>query len=130
MSYDIDYRTMSKSGFFPVSTNHFTFQYRGVELSVNYIGGWWHCHSSLTRQTYLVWYQVSAVEMAQQLKQWILGTTPAQYLREEGYNSLNWITSSVRNALAQERAEAAPVPFCGELDADDAIDTTPGRYGL
>jgi hypothetical protein len=29
-----------------------------------------------------------------------------------------------------EALSPAPVPFCGELNADDAIDTAPGCYGL
>lgn len=124
----MNYKEFSNCGFYPVGNYDFTFQYRGVELSVNLMGGWWYCRNITTNQVINLWRELPALDMAAQLRQWILETVPADRLREEGYHTLGWITSSVRHSLAQERAES--IPFGGELDQADADDSIPAQYGL
>lgn len=129
MITDAENKELSHAGFYPVNSGHYSFEYRGVRLSVVLGATHWFCRDD-NRNTVAIPVQTPAIQMAERLKQWILDTTPAAQLREEGYRQLDWISSSVRAALAQERARAACVPFCGELDSSDADDSIPACYGL
>lgn len=114
--------------------DHYKFEYRGQIINVilcrNYHGAYWSVFNYGYDCRIELEPEMPAIEMAARIRQWILATVPADRLREEDYSTLGWISSSVRHALAQERAESRPVHFCGELNADDADDSIPGCYGL
>lgn len=129
MITDAENKELSHAGFYPENSGHYSFEYRGVKLSVFLGATHWFCRDD-NRNTVAIPVQTPITTMAERLKQWILDITPAAQLREEGYRQLDWISSSVRAALAQERAQAASVPFLGELNADDADDSIPACYGL
>lgn len=129
MITDAENKELSRAGFYPEKSGHYSFEYRGVRVSVFLGATHWFCRDD-NLNTVAIPVQMPAIQMAQQLRQFIIDTTPAAQLREEGYRQLDWISSSVRAALAQERAQAASVPFCGELNADDADDSIPAQYGL
>lgn len=131
MITDAKNKELSHAGFYPVNSRY-EFEYRGVRLFVYLNGRVWRCsHMGISEYRWIdIPVELPALRMAAVLRQWILDTVPADRLREEGYRQLGWISSSVRASLAQERAEAASVPFMGELNPEDADDSIPGCYGL
>lgn len=100
-------KELTLARFYPLTANRYQFEYRGVEVTISLFSNppdgeyWWVCNN-LGVAAIDFDADTPALEMAAQLRQWILDTIPADRLREEGYNSLDWIGESVRAARRDE----------------------------
>ena len=112
-------------GFYPVDTDRYSFSHRGVSVDLMLADGEWIINRSGYGHCGTIGADTTALEMRAQLIALIEDSSPDYMLLPEGRTALDWISAIARNST-----EARPVPFGGELDADDADDTIPAQYGL
>ena len=112
-------------GFVPVDTDRYSFSHRGVSVDLMLIDGEWIINRSGYGHCGTIPADTTALEMRAQLIALIEDSSPSYMLLPEGRTALDWIS-----AIAKSSTEPRPIPFCGELDADDAQTDAPGCYGL
>lgn len=112
-------------GFVPVDTDRYSFSHRGVSLDLFLVDGEWLVGWSGFGISATISADTTALDMREILIAIIEENAPAYMLLPEGRTELDWIS-----AIAKNSAQPRPIPFEGELDADDAQDTAPGCYGL
>lgn len=111
----VDYKAMSKAGFFPVGTDSFIFRHRGLVVDLILVGDNWLCYSSDTGAAINIDKSVPLAEMAETLRQFLVDTAPMWMIGDPDKDYMGWISAGARNA-----ASVGTIPFSGELDANHA----------